>query len=145
MLAPLTDESGVTTPVALGRAAGRSDCQQDFPHIRSQVGEAVSYRLKQVLGQGPKSAPIAAAVLSAHPSSESGVHASNESNVEGWVREAALVWSLTDTFDIPVHLRNTDYEKTEVDRITPKGQKWKEQSAANAQGTLDGVGHDKPE
>jgi hypothetical protein len=73
------------------------------------------------------------------------VHASNESNVEGWVREAALVWSLTDTFDIPVHLRNTDHERTEVDRITAKGQKWKEQSAANAQGILDGGGHDKPE
>jgi hypothetical protein len=84
-------------------------------------------------------------VLSAHPSSEFGIHASNESNVEGWVREAALVCYLTDTFDIPVHLRNTDYEKTEVNRITAKGQKWKEQSDANPQGILDGVGHDKPE
>lgn len=73
------------------------------------------------------------------------VHGSNESNVEGWVREAALVWPLTDTFDIPVHLRNTDHEKAEVDRIMAKGQKWKEQSAANAQGIFDGVGHDKPE
>jgi hypothetical protein len=71
------------------------------------------------------------------------VHPSNESNVEGWVREAALVWSFTDTFDIPVHLRNTDYEKTEVDRITAKGQKWKELSAAKAQGILHGVGDDE--
>jgi len=29
------------------------------------------------------------------------VHGLNEGNVEGWVLEAALVWSLTDTFDIP--------------------------------------------
>jgi hypothetical protein len=51
------------------------------------------------------------------------VHASNESNVEGWVREAALVWSLTDTFDIPVHMRNSVHERTELDRITAKSTK----------------------
>jgi len=26
-------------------SSGRSDCQQDFPHIRSQVEETVSYQL----------------------------------------------------------------------------------------------------
>lgn len=66
------------------------------------------------------------------PNGSKPVHGSNARNVEGWKREAGLVWNLTDLIDVPVMLFNTDKDRRAFEgpkQIAEKRKKIISQSA----------------
>jgi hypothetical protein len=56
------------------------------------------------------------------------VHQSNISNMDGWTREAALVWSLTDIIDIPISLINSPDMKEKLDELRNTAKRLQEES-----------------
>jgi hypothetical protein len=48
------------------------------------------------------------------------VHPSNERGYDGWKREAALVWNLTDIEAVPRVLLNSDSDKTKFEALKQK-------------------------
>jgi hypothetical protein len=45
------------------------------------------------------------------------VHPSNEKSLEGWKREAALMWNLTDIVDVPRVLLNSEIDKRKLKEL----------------------------
>jgi hypothetical protein len=54
------------------------------------------------------------------PHGSHNVHASNEQTLDGWKREAALVWNLTDIEDVPRMLLNTETDKHILETLKRK-------------------------
>jgi len=53
------------------------------------------------------------------------VHSSNLGSLEGWKREAALVWNITDIVDVPRLAINSDSDKTTYERLKQKADERK--------------------
>jgi hypothetical protein len=54
------------------------------------------------------------------------VHSVNAGSAEGWQQEAALIWDLTDVFDIPLILSNTPTERTRLEILRSKAAEKKQ-------------------
>jgi hypothetical protein len=66
------------------------------------------------------------------PNGSHPVHRSNIGNMEGWIREAALVWGLSDIIDIPTLLLNSPDTKEKLKHLNMKAKKLREkQEGAN--------------
>jgi len=70
------------------------------------------------------------------PHGSHNAHSSNSGSLEGWKRETALVWNLTDVIDIPRVLLNSESGKKKVEeletRATEKKRAKKEHLARRA-------------
>jgi|ERR1035437_156990 hypothetical protein len=57
------------------------------------------------------------------------VHQSNDGSLQGWIREAQLVWNLSDVYDTHPTLLNSDFAKSELERLKRKGAEQKQSLA----------------
>jgi hypothetical protein len=48
------------------------------------------------------------------------VHASNDKTIEGWRREAALVWTLTHVYDVHPMFENDEHVKQQYEELKTK-------------------------
>jgi hypothetical protein len=61
----------------------------------------------------------------AGPHGSEPVHFSNRADIDGWKREAALKWGLTNVIDIPRVLFQSDTEKTKVEKLRVQAKEMK--------------------
>ena len=59
------------------------------------------------------------------------VHLSNSKDIDGWKREAALVWKLTDLIDIDPRHATEAFSKDKIDELTRKAEDRKRQLAGS--------------
>jgi hypothetical protein len=61
------------------------------------------------------------------------VHGSNDDSIEGWKREAVLLWDLTDVYDAHPMFANSEHEKEKYAALEAKGAQRKRQLAEHQQ------------
>jgi len=61
------------------------------------------------------------------PNGSHNVHPSNERTIEGWIREAALVWHLTNVYETHPTLADGEHEKQKYEALKALGAERKSQ------------------
>jgi hypothetical protein len=59
------------------------------------------------------------------------VHPSNEGSIEGWSREAALVWGLSDVYNTHPLYEDAEYAKQRLEQLKTKSEQRKRELAEN--------------